>query len=70
MPHKGERPLLMTMAFGLSNEILTFLRASPNPPTLNPSRLINLMAKAKISADKRGESGLKKAGYRNMAKTY
>lgn|GEM_PF-3299535 len=29
MPHKGERQLLMTMAFSLSNEILTFLRASP-----------------------------------------
>jgi len=32
MPHKGERLLLMTMAFSLSNEILTFLRASPNTP--------------------------------------
>ena len=30
MPHKGERPLLMTMVISLSNEILNFLRASPN----------------------------------------
>ena len=30
MPHKSERLSLIKMAFSLSNEILTFLRASPN----------------------------------------
>jgi hypothetical protein len=34
MPYKGERPWLMTMAISLSNEILTFLRASPNTWTM------------------------------------
>ena len=31
MPYKGEGPSLMTMAISLSDEMLTFLRASTNP---------------------------------------
>ena len=37
MPYKGERPLLVRMVISLSNEIFTYLRASPTTVS-HPSR--------------------------------
>jgi len=40
MPYKGERPLLIRMVISLSNEIFTYLRASP--PTDNDYKFFEL----------------------------